>query len=198
MAQSGCKWVFLGVESCSQRVLDWLKKGITVRQIRAAVEAIKAAGMNVYATLIVGSPCETAGDVKETCRAVQDMPIDILDAEPLMFVPGTELWYATLRERSLSPRHRWNRVSFTPEFYAHIASSDIDSRLEQINYAFSASRLPGSQHALRIGALFSGGDRELASTGKTSSGWRAVADREPPNGDTAPGENSGRPARQPR
>ena len=62
MRRAGCSTLCLGVESGSQRVLDALRKGITVEQTRAAAAAIRRAGIWMVAYVILGSPGETEAE----------------------------------------------------------------------------------------------------------------------------------------
>ena len=62
MNAAGCKAVYLGVESGSPKVLDKLKKGITVKQIENTVNSCNKLGMKAYCSLIVGTPGENYGD----------------------------------------------------------------------------------------------------------------------------------------
>ena len=62
MSAVGCRAVYLGVESCSQRVLDILNKGITVEQIVNTIHWCKKYNIRTYCSLIVGVPGETYED----------------------------------------------------------------------------------------------------------------------------------------
>jgi len=62
MADGGCRAVYLGVESGSQKILDILNKGITVEQIEKAINLCNKYGIRTYCSLIVGTPGETYED----------------------------------------------------------------------------------------------------------------------------------------
>jgi len=71
MARAGCRAFYLGIESGSQRVLDYLNKGITVKQIVDAITWSKDAGINAYCSLIAGVPGETFADLRQTVRLMK-------------------------------------------------------------------------------------------------------------------------------
>ena len=71
MARAGCRAFYLGVESGSQRILDYLNKGITVKQIVDAITWSKDAGINTYCSLIAGIPGETSKDLRQTIRLMK-------------------------------------------------------------------------------------------------------------------------------
>ncbi len=84
-------WIFLGVESGSDRILKRMKKGITVDDVREAVELARSVGVRVAASLIVGYPGERDEDVEATEELLSELMFDdvfINVAEP---IPGTEL-----------------------------------------------------------------------------------------------------------
>ncbi|MBU4477613.1 MAG: B12-binding domain-containing radical SAM protein [Candidatus Omnitrophica bacterium] len=62
MSAAGCKAVYLGVESGSQRILDMLNKKITVGQIENSINWFKKYGVKTYCSLIAGTPGETFED----------------------------------------------------------------------------------------------------------------------------------------
>ena len=66
MRASGCRRVYLGLESGSQATLDLMQKQMTVEQGERAVTVYNEAGIEVAAFFIVGYPGETASDIEET------------------------------------------------------------------------------------------------------------------------------------
>ncbi len=84
-------WVFLGMESGSDRMLKRMRKGIQVEDIIEAREAAKQKGVKVAGSFIVGYPGESEEDYEATKELVEDLWLDdcfISIAEP---IPGTEL-----------------------------------------------------------------------------------------------------------
>jgi len=74
MHQAGCVAFYIGVESGSQRVLDFLRKGITTEQIEAVFRWCNEIGVNTYASFIVGVPTETPEErqlSREFARKIQ-------------------------------------------------------------------------------------------------------------------------------
>lgn len=71
MNAAGCKAIYLGIESGSQKVLDKLKKGITLEQIENTVNSCNKFGVKAYCSLIVGTPDEHYEDYLLT-KALMD------------------------------------------------------------------------------------------------------------------------------
>ena len=92
MANAGCKELILGVESGSQRILNKLQKGTTVKQNLTAMQLTKQAGIQLKVGIIVGSPGETWDTVAETKRLLQACPPDFWNVSVFTPFPGTAVW----------------------------------------------------------------------------------------------------------
>jgi anaerobic magnesium-protoporphyrin IX monomethyl ester cyclase len=66
LKNSGMKTIYYGVESGSQRILDLMKKGITLKNAENAVKIAKNAGLEVLTSYIIGYPGETKDDINKT------------------------------------------------------------------------------------------------------------------------------------
>ena len=70
LGNSGCKSVFIGIESGSQTVLDSINKQINAIDIIPALTKLKANNINVAANYMVGLPGEKHSDVKQTIKSI--------------------------------------------------------------------------------------------------------------------------------
>ena len=68
MRQAGCNWMLYGVESGSQKILDTVKKKITLDKIREGVQLAKEADIKVMASFIIGLPGETRETLRESIQ----------------------------------------------------------------------------------------------------------------------------------
>lgn len=66
LKDAGCVGIGLGIESGSQKILDNMKKGITVKQIESAMLTARKLGMYVKVQLIFGYPGEDEKTIQET------------------------------------------------------------------------------------------------------------------------------------
>jgi anaerobic magnesium-protoporphyrin IX monomethyl ester cyclase len=69
--EAGCRDVWFGVESGTQRVLDDMSKGISVAQTIRAFNWAKEAGLLTFASVILGFPGETKETAWETVKLVE-------------------------------------------------------------------------------------------------------------------------------
>jgi hypothetical protein len=73
MAQAGVRHVFVGQESGDQRMLDLMKKGTRVSQVRGAVEALARHGIIATFAFMHGFPGETAESIAATRRMIEGL-----------------------------------------------------------------------------------------------------------------------------
>ncbi len=92
MADSGCWHISYGVESGNQKVLDTIKKGITIEQIENAFKWTHQAGMEARGTYILGLPNETSQTMQDTVNIAIKTEADYAQFQLLTPYPGTELW----------------------------------------------------------------------------------------------------------
>jgi len=73
LAASGCVAVTAGLEAASDRLLDAMKKGITVAQAARVAASFQAAHIMVHAYLMYGFPGETLVETVETLERVRQL-----------------------------------------------------------------------------------------------------------------------------
>ncbi|GAB4304209.1 MAG: radical SAM protein [Myxococcota bacterium] len=66
MVEAGCAQIALGVESGSQRILDFYQKGVKVEDAIKAFETCRKFGIEPSANIIIGAPIETKEDLEMT------------------------------------------------------------------------------------------------------------------------------------
>jgi anaerobic magnesium-protoporphyrin IX monomethyl ester cyclase len=78
LKESGCKNIWIGAESGSQKILDAMDKGTTVKQIYQASKRVKEAGMDISFFIQFGYTGETREDINLTRKMIRDcLPSDI-------------------------------------------------------------------------------------------------------------------------
>ncbi len=82
MARSGCRGIYVGAESGSQRMLDFYNKQIKVEQIRDTVKWAKKHGIVTAMSLIVDHPKETWKDKLDTWKLVKTSRPEIVWKNP--------------------------------------------------------------------------------------------------------------------
>lgn len=102
LARSGCREVWLGVESGSQKILDAMDKDETVETIRTATARLKTHGIEVGFFLQYGYLGEDYDDIRKTLRLVREcLPehIGVSVSYPLKDTPFYDTVAAQLGEK---------------------------------------------------------------------------------------------------
>ena len=92
LARSGCRSVWVGAESGSQKILDAMEKGTTVEQIHQAASLLHRHGIRVGFFLQYGYPGETRGDIESTLRMVKECKPDEIGISVSYPLPGTKFY----------------------------------------------------------------------------------------------------------
>lgn len=95
LQKSGCKYIYLGIESGSQRILDLYKKNLKVEMVYEKIEAIVKANIFPKVSFIFGHPKETYEDISKTLKLITRLA-DLKNLEIQTFIlspiSGSELF----------------------------------------------------------------------------------------------------------
>jgi len=118
MHRAGCRRIYYGWESGSQRMLDVLKKDLTPEEIVEAAKMTRRAGIWAKVYLIVGSPGETKQDIEETEKVLRLAGPDLVRVSVFNPLIGTESWDGYTANIDVSDL-RENYVSSNRSAYKH-------------------------------------------------------------------------------
>ena len=117
MKDAGCYMIEYGVESGNQRVLNSLKKDITLEQTIKAFELTRKAGIETVAYFMIGSPQETSETIQETVEFAKKLDSDFVQFSIATPYPGTELYSLALEDGQVP--EKWDEY-----VYADLKSVD--------------------------------------------------------------------------
>jgi radical SAM superfamily enzyme YgiQ (UPF0313 family) len=92
LKRAGCREVWMGAESGSQRVLDAMDKGTRVEQIYQARENLRVHGIRANWFLQFGYPGESWEDIQSTIRMVRTTRPDDIGISVSYPLPGTKFY----------------------------------------------------------------------------------------------------------
>jgi anaerobic magnesium-protoporphyrin IX monomethyl ester cyclase len=124
LAQAGCKTVWIGAESGSQKILDAMDKGDHVEDIYRAAKLLHDNGIEVGFFLQFGYPGEMWDDVRKTLKMVRECAPDDIGISVSYPLPGTKFFERVKLE--LGEKQNWvdsddlamlYRGPFPTEFY---------------------------------------------------------------------------------
>jgi radical SAM superfamily enzyme YgiQ (UPF0313 family) len=105
LKEAGCKTVWVGAESGSQKILDAMEKGDKVEDIYNAARLLRAEGIEVGFFLQFGYPGETWDDIQRTLQMVRDCLPDDIGISVSYPLPGTKFFERVQLE--LGERQNW-------------------------------------------------------------------------------------------
>ena len=113
LKKAGCERIHYGVEASSQRILDILRKGITLRQVKDAFGLTKKAGISTLAYFMFGSPKETEEEIRNSIKLAKELRPDFVHFSITTPFPATDLYRLGLKEGILE-RNYWKEFAQNP------------------------------------------------------------------------------------
>ncbi|MFH1318964.1 MAG: radical SAM protein, partial [Candidatus Omnitrophota bacterium] len=153
IADSGCVLIGYGIESGSQKMLDTMKKNVTVAEAKEAVKLTKKYLGWADCSFMIGLPGENYETIQETvdfCKELELIPEVIFFATPY---PGTELYTLALAQGKIKDEEEYLlnlgeqgekvRVNLT-DFSDHEFSRVQEKTIKELN-AWNKVRHPESR-----------------------------------------------------
>ncbi|KYK25322.1 hypothetical protein AYK24_05120 [Thermoplasmatales archaeon SG8-52-4] len=102
MKKAGVKYLYFGLESGNQDVLEFYNKKTTLSQIRNAINLSHKMNFITIGNFILGAPIETKEDLEKTINFACSLPLDIAGFGPLIYIKGSELWDEAVNSKIIS------------------------------------------------------------------------------------------------
>lgn len=165
LAEMGCYRVWIGAESGSQRLLDEMKRGVTVSQVKQATQAAQARNIEVGIFLMWGFGSEQLVDIDETVVQIADINPDIFFTTVAYPIKGTEFY--DNKAEVISSDKAWMQstdrdlkigTQQSPRYYRfanrYLKSHVASTRLHQSNPALARIK---ARHASRARSILESG-----------------------------------------
>jgi len=110
MKKAGCHTIYFGMESGSQKTLDFIGKGITPKQSISAVKKAKNHDLHALGSFVIGFPEETKEDIKKTIKFSKNVGIDFAQFTIATPYPGTRLWKYAI-SKNLIQTFNWRKYT---------------------------------------------------------------------------------------
>lgn len=92
MKRAGCNFIKLGIESGSPKILEKMKKRITIDSCLRAAEILRRVGIHWSGYFMIGVPGETEADMYETLSFMRELKPDFAYLGTYQPYPGTEMF----------------------------------------------------------------------------------------------------------
>lgn len=103
MYESGCRWIFAGVETASKDMCSMIHKGIQLDVARSDIANCAKAGILPVSSFIVGLPDENTEDLKETVQFAKSIKESVIFCGYFVLFYGSELYDKLLAEGKIPP-----------------------------------------------------------------------------------------------
>lgn len=113
MAKSGCIAVDIGAESGSAIILKNMNKMQSPANIKNAIYMLKKYDIFVHANFMVGFPGETKKTIRETIKLIKEDKPTTFCFNPLIIIPGTELWLKRRKYGITGELEEWQHKTMT-------------------------------------------------------------------------------------
>lgn len=102
MKKAGCRSIFFGIESGSEKIQKKIQKNLDVIKAYKIADLCRTIGMDMHASFIIGFPDETKSDVEKTLQVISILALKgvFVQISDLSLLPGTPL-YNTYKNKLL-------------------------------------------------------------------------------------------------
>ncbi len=139
MKESGCRRVYLGLETGNQDTLTLMKKKATVDEGKHAVQLFHNAGIEVAAFFIVGYPGETVPAIEDTFRFALELPLDSISFNVPYPLPGSQLFEHVSKVDTTNDWNVENEVTFLYE--SEFDPNWLQRRIGETMQAFAGRKI---------------------------------------------------------
>lgn len=142
MANNGCKYVDLGVESFDQQILDFIKKGIKVEDQIRAIQMLKKHGLCAKINVLFGtSPLETKETIRKNLEVIRKLDVDQVMFSIASPFPGTE-FYKMAKENGWLVYGDYRPLDVQKRSiikYPNLPAKELEKAARNANYRFFLS-----------------------------------------------------------
>ncbi|MEA3398318.1 MAG: radical SAM protein [Patescibacteria group bacterium] len=142
LKSAGCVRIHYGVESGTQKILNVLRKGITIDQVKRAFELTNKAGIETLAYFMIGNPTETKEEIKKTIDFAKRLKPDYVHITATMPFPATDL-YSWALDKKIIPKDVWLEYAKNPKqefapplWIEHVSENDLHNFIKRAYRGF--------------------------------------------------------------
>ena len=106
MKEAGCESVGYGVEAYTQRILDSMKKEVSVKDIVPVIKMTREAGIEPRVQYMYALPGEDENSIKDTMRFFEEADLPYESVAVITF-PGTELYEDVKKKKLISDEEKY-------------------------------------------------------------------------------------------
>lgn len=121
MKKAGCRRLYIGIESGSDKILELYKKGFQKDEILPAIKRARKIGLEVVGYFVIGLMSEDEEDFRQTIEIARESNLDLMTCARMAPYPGTEIFVS-----------RRNDIEFSLNpFVCRFKDRDYEKNMEQ-------------------------------------------------------------------
>lgn len=113
LKKAGCQRIHYGVEAGTEKILEVLRKGITIEMAQKAFKLTRKMGIQTLGYFMIGSPTETKEDILKTIKLAKKLKPDFAHFTITTPYPATDLYRLGL-EKGILPNDYWLEFAKNP------------------------------------------------------------------------------------
>ncbi len=112
LVSANFKQMLFGIESASQRILDYYRKGITVSQAEQAIKTAKKSRLElIFGSFVFGAPDETYSEALRTLKFALKLKLHYTVLQILYVLPVSQIYQELVTKKLYTPREDdWKKV----------------------------------------------------------------------------------------
>lgn len=138
MKQAGFCWIWWGVESGSQGILDSIKKDITAESVKRTFTLARQANLKSMMFIMVGFPEEREEDIKKTADLIAKVKPDSVRIHIATPLPGSEMWQILKQENMIDDYNflNYDMRSHAVHHTKYFSGQEIIKNYEMLKFRF--------------------------------------------------------------
>ncbi len=143
MKKAGFFHIGFGVESGSQQILDLLRKGVKVEQIKKAFKICEKLGLIARCNIMVGSPGETTETIQESINLIKEIKPDLIYLAATTPTPGSDLYDYSKEKGLLEFENLEDYTAFDAGYLKleHLTTDQIYDSIQKISSVYKKQLL---------------------------------------------------------
>ena len=129
MSTAGCSAIYFGIESGTQRILDFLNKGFKLEEVYKAVKLCKKNRIKTITSVMLGIPTQTMEENLETVNFLKRIKSDVVYFNAFIGIPGSKT-YEHIIKKGLIYKTAGDIILANSEFLTWPEKLNLKQRVE--------------------------------------------------------------------
>lgn len=111
MAYAGCEMICFGLETASEHLLRYIKKGINLNKVKKVIDTCKKYHIKTFVDFMIGFPYETKEDIEKSIEFAKIINPDFIQVSKVVIYPGTEMYNEGKQKKFLIYPEEWDKYN---------------------------------------------------------------------------------------